>query len=80
MTAAARDADRIASRDIRNTLVIARQAQGLSLQTVADRIGISLQLLSKWEHAETSIPTVDSMARWAAALGYEIALMSKEAE
>lgn len=75
--AAARD--RIASRDIRNTLVIARQAQGLTLVALAERIGCTVNQLSQWEQGNVT-PGIDWLARWAEGLGYEIALLPKTTE
>lgn len=77
MTAAANARDRIASREIRNTLVVARQAQGLTLAAVAERMDCHLQQLSKAEHPDGPVPGIDLLARWADALGYEIALLPK---
>ncbi|GAA1395215.1 helix-turn-helix domain-containing protein [Catellatospora coxensis] len=72
-------ADRPASRTIRNVLVIARQASGRSQRDVADAAGCQPHQLDAWENA-VNTPGIDKLAAWAAALGYEIALLPKGAD
>lgn len=74
---AARDRD--TGRPIRNVLVIARQAQGLTLADLAERMGCLPKQLSNWENAQ-NMPGVAWMATWADALGYELALLPKAAD
>lgn len=80
MSRTTNEPDRLATRDIRNVLVVARQAQERSLADVADHIGVHLQQLSRWEQANAAMPNIDSLCRWADALGYEIALLPKGAD
>lgn len=79
-TADAAARDRAASNQIRTTLVIARQAQRLSLTQLAEQVGCYANQINKWEQPDGPVPGIDWMARWAAALGYEIALLSKVIE
>lgn len=71
--------DHIASQPIRNVLVIARQSAGLTLADVAERADCLPNQLNNWENGRNT-PGVDALARWADALGYEIALLPKAKE
>lgn len=48
-------------------LVLARQARGLTLQELAERIGVSEGMVSKWEH-EIAVPGLDNQESLASAL------------
>jgi predicted transcriptional regulator len=49
-----------------------REAAGLSLADVAERTGMDRAAISRLENGHQSNPTVDTLARYAAALGKQI--------
>ena len=56
----------------------ARRAQGLSQETLAEKIGVSRQALGKWEK-DTALPGLDNLQALAAALGIGVdALLGAE--
>lgn len=58
-------------------LVEVRRAWSLSVDDVAERIGCKVQTLQKFESGARS-PSLGTLIRWAAVLGYDIALSPKE--
>jgi ribosome-binding protein aMBF1 (putative translation factor) len=56
-----------------------REARGLSLADVADRSGIDKAALSRLENGQQPNPTVNTLARYARALGKRLALTLEEA-
>lgn len=58
-------------------LVEVRRAWGLSADDVSERIGCKLQTLQKFESGLRS-PSLGTLIRWAAVLGYDLALTPKE--
>lgn len=68
--------DREVAQPILNVLVIARAASGRSQRDVAEQIGCYQHQLHSWETGET-MPGLAWISLWAAALGYEAALLSK---
>jgi DNA-binding XRE family transcriptional regulator len=59
----------VAGRQIVLLLVRAREAAGLSLADVAERSGIDKAAFSRLENGVTANPTVDTLMRYAAAVG-----------
>jgi DNA-binding phage protein len=56
-----------------------REARGLSLAEVAERSGIDKAALSRLENGQQSNPTVNTLTRYARALGKRLALTLEEA-
>jgi UDP-N-acetylglucosamine 1-carboxyvinyltransferase len=54
-----------------------RQHRGLTQAQVADTLGVSQMAVSRWEHGHRR-PTFHDVARWANALGYEVALLRRD--
>lgn len=59
--------------EIVNALVAERQHRKWSQKKVADLIGTAQSAVSEWETG-ISVPTLDSAARWSAALGMALAV------
>lgn len=55
------------------TLRLAREREGLSLAEVAERSGIDRAAVSRLENGHNTNPTIDTLGRYAAALGKRIA-------
>jgi DNA-binding XRE family transcriptional regulator len=55
------------------TLRLAREQEGLSLADVAERSGIDRAAVSRLENGHNANPTIDTLGRYAAALGKRIA-------
>ncbi len=53
-----------------------RAAQGLSLADVRDRTGIDRAALSKLENGEPQNPSIETLLRYASAVGCELVLQS----
>ena len=51
-----------------------RIAQGLSLADMRDRTGMSRSAISRLENDETANPTIETLSRYAEALGKELAI------
>jgi transcriptional regulator with XRE-family HTH domain len=51
-----------------------REAAGLSLADISERTGMDKAVLSKMENGRHGIPTLASLARYAQALGRQLAL------
>ena len=49
-----------------------RIAQGLSLADMQERTGMSRSAISRLENDETANPTIETLSRYAAALGKEL--------
>jgi len=56
-----------------------RQNLGLSVKDVGDRCGIDENSLNEWERGVTA-PRLDAVERWAAVLGFHVALAPADAE
>jgi DNA-binding XRE family transcriptional regulator len=56
------------------TLKDARTAAGLTLKAVATRSGLRVETLSRMELGKVPNPTVDTLNRYAAAVGYTLSL------
>lgn len=54
-----------------------RIEKGWTQNHLAGKMDISNENIARWERGETS-PTLNSLEKWAEALGYEIELMLKE--
>jgi len=54
-------------------LRLAREREGLSLADVSDRSGIDRSAISRLENGLNPNPTIDTLSRYAAALGKQIA-------
>jgi len=65
--------DRMATLDqidaLLQQLKNARESQGLSLQDVSDRTGMDRSAISKLESGQRANPTVDTLVRYAEAVG-----------
>lgn len=65
--------DRMATLDqidaLLQQLKTARESQGLSLQDVSDRTGMDRSAVSKLESGQRANPTVDTLVRYAEAVG-----------
>lgn len=59
------------------SLICARSEQGLSQESLADRIGCTPSLVHKWE-MHKRIPSGFMFMCWLDALGYEIEVKKKE--
>lgn len=73
------DDSRHAVKPFITLLVTARHAAGLTQRDLAERMGIVQSLLGGWESGR-QVPTVMSVANWADALGYELAMLPKDAD
>lgn len=73
------DAARACIRPIVNELTVARHAAGLTQRQLAAMFGSRQSEIGAWENLRM-VPTVLSLAEWAAALGYELALLPAQAE
>ena len=51
-----------------------RQAQGLSLAVMQERTGMSRSALSRLENDESANPTIETLTRYAEALGKQLAI------
>lgn len=58
-------------------LVIARKARRWTQRDLADDLNRWQNVISAWE-AGTTAPTVDSLARWADSLGFDLELVPRE--
>jgi len=61
-------------RDVFRALRAVRQAQGLSLSDMQARTGMSRETISKLENIRGTNPTVDTIERYAEALGQRVVL------
>jgi predicted transcriptional regulator len=61
-------------REAVRVLKAAREALGLSLADIKDRTGIEKANLSRLENAANPNPTIDTLARYADAVGKEIVI------
>ncbi len=59
------------------TLKVARTAAGLTLKAVAVRSGLRIETLSRMELGKVPNPTVDTLNRYAAAVGYTLSLSAE---
>lgn len=67
VTAELREAFRILKKE--------RQAQGLSLADMQERTGMSRSAISRLENDESANPTLETLSRYAEALGKQLAIM-----
>jgi transcriptional regulator with XRE-family HTH domain len=56
-------------------LAAARQAQGITQRDLADRIGVTDDLVSRWESGVRQ-PRLDNLVAWVAALGGVVAIVA----
>lgn len=79
----ARHQERVATLDNVQALVTqlkaAREAQGLSLAQVTESTGMDPSALSKLESGQRPNPTVDTLARYAAAVGKRLVVTLADA-
>lgn len=59
-------------------LTAARKARGLSRADLAFVIGVAQTVVWRWENRRV-VPQLDSAVRWAAGLGYDLALIPRPA-
>jgi DNA-binding phage protein len=62
-----------------SALKAAREAQGLSLADITDRTGMDRSALSKLETGQRANPTVDTLVRYAEAVGKRLVVSLAEA-
>ena len=78
----ARHHERVAVQDeleqLLRQLKAAREAKGLSLADMTDRTGMDRSALSKLETGQRPNPTVDTLVRYAEALGKRVVISLKD--
>src|SRR5439155_6267473 len=66
------------ARELLRCLKASREAAGLTLAEVSARCGIDEAALSRLENGETPNPTLDTLWRYAAAIGQRLVLSAEE--
>lgn len=64
--------------EIVTELTIAREVAGLSMRGLSEQAHMSVSEISIWERGIAS-PRAANLVRWAAALGFDIELVKREA-
>jgi transcriptional regulator with XRE-family HTH domain len=65
-------------RETLEALKLTRESLGLSLQEVGDRTGIGKANLSRLENSRNPNPKIDTLARYAEALGKDLVLSLRD--
>lgn len=68
---------RVNYEEIRDTLIRAREAEGLSQTQVVRRLGLTKTALSAWENGRNQ-PRIDDLQRWARAVRRELVVTMVE--
>jgi DNA-binding XRE family transcriptional regulator len=66
------------ARELLQKLKAAREAAGLTLADVSNRCGIDQPALSRLENGHTANPTLDTLWRYAAAVGKRLTLLAED--